>query len=343
MEDAADHLVHDVFPRVPVRQWVLSLPRRLRFQATRDPRVASRPLDLFTRAVFAWQRRQARRLGVADPGTAGCTAAQRFGSAIDLNVHFHTLVPDGVFDLAGEGPARFVPLEAPSDEEAARILTVVIRKVARAGLLEVGDDRPGAEEGALAALQAVEVDRRLRFPDPFKHARRSAYLDGFSLHAGVRIHEHDRDGLEKLCRDALRPPFALHRLSEGPDGRLVYRMKRPRGGSLFPVLTPDELLARLATLVPPPRTHALRYHGVFALSSRHRARVVPAGAGRAAGHERLAATHAQGDHAAPATVADTPATEARPEPPAPSASRRRQRLRPSAPRLAPGSPGPSCS
>jgi hypothetical protein len=37
MEDAADHLVHDVFPSVPVRQWVLSFPRRIRFQAARDP------------------------------------------------------------------------------------------------------------------------------------------------------------------------------------------------------------------------------------------------------------------------------------------------------------------
>lgn len=87
-------------------------------------------------------------------------------------------------------------MKAPTDEEVARILTAIIRKVARAGLLEEGDDRPGAEEDAFAALQAVEVDRRLRFPDPFKHARRAAYLDGFSLHAGVRIHEHDRDGLQ---------------------------------------------------------------------------------------------------------------------------------------------------
>jgi len=36
------------------------------------------------------------------------------------------------------------------------------------------------------------------------------------------------------------------------------RMKRPRGGSLFLVLAPDELLARLATLVPPPRIHGVR-------------------------------------------------------------------------------------
>jgi hypothetical protein len=56
----------------------------------------------------------------------------------------------------------------------------------------------------------------------------------------------------------------------------VYRMKRPRGGSLLLVLTPDELLARLATLVPPPRVHGLRYHGVFAPNSKARQRVVPA-------------------------------------------------------------------
>ena len=52
-------------------------------------------------------------------------------------------------------------------------------------------------------------------------------------------------------------------------------MKRPRGGSLFLVLTPDELLARLATLVPPPRVHGVRYHGVFAPNAKVRARVVP--------------------------------------------------------------------
>ena len=72
-----------------------------------------------------------------------------------------------------------------------------------------------------------------------------------------------------------RPPFALHRLSSSEDGRLVYRMKRSRGGSLFLLLTPDELLARLATLVPPPRIHSVRYHGVFAPNCKARKRVVP--------------------------------------------------------------------
>ena len=114
----------------------------------------------------------------------------------------------------------------------------------------------------------------------------------------MRIHENDREGLERLFRYAVRPPFALHRLSQGPDGRLVYRMKRSRGGSLFLVLTPDQLLARIATLVPPPRSHALRYHGVFAPNAKHRSRVVPAAR-----------------RAEPAPASPDPGPPAEPEPP----------------------------
>jgi hypothetical protein len=117
------------------------------------------------------------------------------------------------------------------------------------------------EDDPFAALQEAEVDRRLHFPDAFRHARRSAHLDGFWLHAGVRVHESDRLGLERLCRYAARPPFALHRLSAGPEGKLVCQMKRSRGGSLLLLLTPDGLLARIATLVPPPRSHARSPYG----------------------------------------------------------------------------------
>jgi len=51
MEDGADHLVRNVLPAVPVRQWVLSFLRRVRFLAARHPALASRLLDIFTRAV----------------------------------------------------------------------------------------------------------------------------------------------------------------------------------------------------------------------------------------------------------------------------------------------------
>jgi hypothetical protein len=45
------------------------VPLELQASAQHDARLASRLLDLFTRTVFFWQRRQARHLGAADPGT----------------------------------------------------------------------------------------------------------------------------------------------------------------------------------------------------------------------------------------------------------------------------------
>src|SRR5262249_37758176 len=46
---------------------------------------------------------------------------------------------------------------------------------------------------------------------------------------------------------------------------IAYRLKRPRRhGAPELVLTPLEFLGRLATLIPPPRRHLTRYHGVFA-------------------------------------------------------------------------------
>jgi hypothetical protein len=66
------------------------------------------------------------------------------------------------------------------------------------------------------------------------------------------------------------------RLFSLPDGKLGYRMKRSLGdGREVLVLNPCELLRRLATLVPPPRAHLVRYHGVFAPASSWRAEVIP--------------------------------------------------------------------
>src|SRR3954470_4547376 len=57
------------------------------------------------------------------------------------------------------------------------------------------------------------------------------------------------------------------------DGRVAYRLKTPRRGSTHRVMTPVELLARLAILVPPPYFPLVRYHGVFAARSSWRALV----------------------------------------------------------------------
>ena len=88
---------------------------------------------------------------------------------------------------------------------------------------------------------------------------------GFNIHAGVLIHKGDREGLERLCRYGARPPFSLERISLLPDGRVAYRLKKPRSnGATHLVMTPIQFLARIAILIPPPRYPLQRFAGVLA-------------------------------------------------------------------------------
>ncbi len=101
---------------------------------------------------------------------------------------------------------------------------------------------------------------------------------GMSLHADVAVPARDRMRLERLCRYAARRPLALGRLEALADGRLAYRLKTPwRDGTTHVVMERRELLERLAPLIPPPRAHQVRYHGVLAPCASARDQVVPAG------------------------------------------------------------------
>jgi hypothetical protein len=81
----------------------------------------------------------------------------------------------------------------------------------------------------------------------------------------VRIEAADRAGRERL-RHCARPPFALvERLRELDPERLLYAgAKCGPGGNAPLLLTPLELLDRLAARVPPPRIHRSRYFGALA-------------------------------------------------------------------------------
>ena len=101
-------------------------------------------------------------------------------------------------------------------------------------------------------------------------------LSGFSLHAGTCCQARDRDSLERLCRYIARPAVSNERLSVNDRGQIVYRLKHSfRDGTTHVVLDPIDFIARLAALIPRPRAHLTRYHGVFAPNFKHRHRIVP--------------------------------------------------------------------
>ena len=76
---------------------------------------------VFIRTVLGWYRRRGRRAGVPDGQSGTVTVVQRFGSGLELNVHFHALGLDGVFAPGADGTLRFHRLPPPTDADVARL------------------------------------------------------------------------------------------------------------------------------------------------------------------------------------------------------------------------------
>ena len=186
------------------------------------------------------------------------------------------------------GPV-FVRLPAPTTHEVgvltARIATRCEAWLAARGF---GPDDPVDEDpdDALSPVQAASVRgrsalgrvRRVQTIGGREHRlpKRCATCDGYTLHAGVAIGAHNRDGLERLCRYIARPPLAKTRLHRRPDGLVTLDLKRPwSDGTTSLVFTPIGLLERLLALVPPPRAHQTLYHGVLAARASWRSAIVP--------------------------------------------------------------------
>jgi putative transposase/transposase-like zinc-binding protein len=303
MADTAVRLVDSILPRVPVRQWVLTLPFRLRYRLAFDADLTQAVLSIFVRAIFVSLRRRARkRRPLPTPQCGAVTFIQRFGDALNLNVHFHTLALDGVFEGDPRFRAKFRPLPPPEtgdvEQVARRVARGVRRLLMRRGLGPDADpslaDPLPEEEPLLAALYGASVHSRiatgrragqrvLRFGDGREEENdaprpspRSVTVEGLSVHAEVSVPARDRRRLQRLCRYMGRPPVATQRLSRLAEGRLLYRLKRRwRDGTSHILFEPQELLEKLAALVPPPRFHQVRYHGILGPAARERGFVVP--------------------------------------------------------------------
>ena len=102
----------------------------MRWVLLKDVGLLSDDLTLFLHAVFALQRRRARRQGLRGGQVGAVSFIQFFGSALQVTPHFHSLVPDGVF-VPEEGGVRFEPLPPPTQGEVERRLKVVRHRVLR--------------------------------------------------------------------------------------------------------------------------------------------------------------------------------------------------------------------
>lgn len=185
MVEVAARLVDHVLPVVPARQWVLSVPKRLRPCLHHRPEVATGVLRILVRALRT-------TLVAASPGAPRhaqigvVSFLHRFGASLNAHPHFHLLVLDGVFAEDPDGSVQFREATALTRADVDALTETVRRRILRYfrrhGILEphVTDD--------MLTWQGT---------------------GGFSLDGSVRVEGTDRAGLERLVRYLARPPFAL--------------------------------------------------------------------------------------------------------------------------------------
>ena len=298
MVDSAAHLVDEVLPKRPIRQWVLSVPYPLRYLFATNPKVMNQVLTIVNRVISTFLIKRARMTVKSGAQSGAVTLIQRFGSALNLNLHFHMLYLNGVYDAKG----YFWPVKPPTREDLDVVAHTIAKRVSRflenAGYL-VRDaeseylDLVQDEEDAMGAIVGASITYRLAFgPNAGRKAltlqtvpvrteqRKGDDLitkqAGFSLHAGIACKSHQRTKLERLCRYITRPAIAERRLSLANNGNVVIALKTPYDdGTSHVVLSPMEFMGRLAALVPRPRVNLTRFHGVFSPNSKLRTDVVP--------------------------------------------------------------------
>ena len=217
--EKAGWVAEHVCAQVPHRQFVFTIPKRLRIYFRFDRRLLGDLCRAAARTVITVYRAASGRPD-AVPGMVG--AIQTFGQLIHFHPHVHSLVTEGVFlpDLSACGHAQaggtFLPLPKLATEPFLKLWEQEIFALLLA-------------EGKITE----EVVANIR---SWRHS-------GFSVDQSVRLEGGDQEGIQRLIQYFLRCPFSQARMIEVTDaGKVIYKTEHNAVGR-FPEPGDDELLA----------------------------------------------------------------------------------------------------
>jgi hypothetical protein len=94
MTERAAHRVDAVPPRLPVHQWVLTVPYRLQYRLAWNHGLGRAVLRVYTRVLLDRYARGARAHGVPSGRTGSVTVIQRAGSGLNANLTLSGVVID---------------------------------------------------------------------------------------------------------------------------------------------------------------------------------------------------------------------------------------------------------
>jgi len=196
---------------------VLSFPFPLRFLFASRPAIIGRVLGIVYRCIATHLVEQAG-LTKKKAQTGAVTLVQRFGSALNLNIHFHMLFLDSVYVDQADGAGRFYRVSAPSGQELTQLAHTIAQRVGRflerQGLLErdaensylagdAVDDDPMSQllghsityriaVGSQAGRKVFTLQTQPACEPEEQLTDTVGKVAGFNLHAGVAARAHER-------------------------------------------------------------------------------------------------------------------------------------------------------
>lgn len=238
MTEAAANLIENVIPCVPVRQFVISFPKRIRHYLQTHAilqTILSIVVDEIRKKMIACSP------DLPNPKIGAVSFFQNFGNTLNVHPHFHLIVADGVF--TNEENTLLFCESCVSAQDITDIEECIRKRVLR------------------------YFGRRGFFTKEKITTMLSYEMSGFSLDASVRVESWDRDGLERLIRYCARPPFKSENLRKNGLW-LAYQFPKPtHTGQTSINIEPLDFLERISKFIPYPRKHRRHYHGVFGPNS----------------------------------------------------------------------------
>jgi hypothetical protein len=303
--ETAAHLVDNVLPLAPYRQMVLSFPIPLRYWLHTNKKLFSKIHSIVIKEMHRYYINKAKLAGIKNPYPGSISFTQRAGSALNVNPHLHVLLLDGVYTEVN-GVVKLRNVDAITDDEVAWLCENIAKNVMRHLTKEGYLDKDGEvvqnpmmddlfqENEAITAAAYASIAGKIAFGQnagryvtrigsgfgyfeevPLAKGKRCFSVNGFSLHCNTSTNTHARDRLEKLIEYIARGPLSNERLEITDDGKVKLQLKTAwRDGTSHLLLSPHEFLEKLAAIIPPPKSHLVRWGGVFAANSPFRKKIV---------------------------------------------------------------------
>lgn len=250
MLQAAALLTDHILPHQPIRQYVLGLPFPLIFLLAAKPELINLVLKTITHSI---EKAIIKKAGFTQKTaqTGAVTFIQRFGSDLNLNIHFHMLFLDGAYLANNTGnPPRFIRVKAMTARELhslqGTITEKLITQLEKNGFLALDAEQPylnleDDSDNAMQQLKGFAITYRIA-TGPLQGQKtltikslpamsdddysQAVKVNGFSLHAGEVCQANERKNLERLCRYTARSALSKARLSRNLQGRVLYKLKR---------------------------------------------------------------------------------------------------------------------